>query len=297
MNAKRLSQILTSTLGGLLFMFLLILWLSLLPSGAYAESLSSLVTVVPINSGEPQITSNPPFTIYLPVVFKNFAGCSTIPSLFSPTNGSNLQTLIPLFQWDSGNNLQADAFHLDLSRNSGFTDIIDNLTFFQGHGAGNFRFSDNLDPGSINYWRTYLTCGGAKGPYSEVWSFTTGSGGIILPAPTLVSPTNGGVVPTTTVTLQWSPMSGATGYQVNWRKVGQGGYSTQSVTGTPNTIVWLSTSTTYEWWVSARNDYAFGVDSEKWRFTTPAGSSSVSIQDLNNTYVVDDGSAIIVFER
>jgi len=297
MNAKRFTQMLASTLGSLLFMSLLILWLSLLPPGAQAESLPSPATLVPTNGGEHQLASNPPFKIYLPVVFNQFGVCSTIPTLISPTNGSSLQTLIPLFQWDSGNNLQADTFRLDLSRNSGFTDIINSLSFFQGHGAGSFRFSENLDPASTIYWRAFLMCGGIQSPYSEVWSFTTGSGGTILTAPALVSPANGGVVPTTTVTLQWSPVSGATGYQVNWRKVGQGGSYTQPVTGTPSTIIWLSTNTTYEWWVSARNDYAFGVDSEKWRFTTPVGSSSVSTQDLNRSLVVKDGNTITVFER
>ena len=34
----------------------------------------------------------------------------------------------------------------------------------------------------------------------------------------------------------------------------------------------LTPNTTYEWWVSARNEYAIGADSPKWRFRTPATS-------------------------
>ena len=35
----------------------------------------------------------------------------------------------------------------------------------------------------------------------------------------------------------------------------------------------LSPNTTYEWWVQARNDYAWGDDSAHWTFTTgPSGA-------------------------
>jgi hypothetical protein len=297
MNAKRFAQVLASTLGGLLFASMLILWLSWLPSSAQAASLSSPAMVISTNSGEPQITSNPPFTIYLPVMFKGFEECSTTPTLISPTNGSSLNTLIPLFQWDSGNNPNADNLHMEVSRNSGFTQIFSSLYYNSAQGAGDFRFSDNFNPAATIYWRAFLICGDTQGPYSEVWSFTTGSGGTLLPAPALVAPANGNAVPAITVTLRWSPVSGAVEYVVHWRTLGQGGYSYESVTDTQTTLTWLGPNPTYEWWVSARNNFAIGADSEKWQFTTPGGSSSVSTQNLNRSSVVEDGNAIIVFER
>ena len=297
MNAKRFARVLASTLGGLLFASMLILSISLLPSGAQAASLLPPVPMVPVNSGEPRITSNPPFTIYLPVMLKNTQFCSTVPTLISPTNGSSLNTLIPLFQWDSGHNPDANDLHVDVSRNPGFTQIINTLYYNSAQGAGNFRFSGNFDPATILYWRAFLLCGSTQGPYSPVWSFTTGSGGTLLPTPALVAPANGNTVPTITVLLQWSSVSGAVAYQVHWRKVGQSGYIYDSVTGTQYTITWGSANTTYEWWVSAQNDYAFGADSVKWQFTTPAGFSSASTQELDHSFVVEDGSTTIVFER
>ncbi len=242
------------------------------------------------------ITFTPAFTTYLPAVFKGYGGCSTIPTLIGPTNGSNLSTLIPLFQWDSGNDPNATVLRLRVAKDPDFTQGVWSLWYGRGTGVGEFRFSRNLDPATTYYWRAWLLCGDTEGPYSDVWSFTTGSGGTILPAPTLVAPGNGSTVPTTTVTLQWSPVSGTVEYLVRWREVGQGGYTYNWVTETQTTISWLSANTTYEWWVSARNDYAIGADSETWQFTTPAGSSCVSLQDLNRSFVIEGGSTTIVFE-
>ncbi|HQE93470.1 MAG TPA: fibronectin type III domain-containing protein [Anaerolineae bacterium] len=244
-----------------------------------------------------EITFTPAFTSYLPAVFKGYGACSTIPTLMSPANGSSLSTLIPLFQWDSGNDPNATQLRLQVAKDPDFTQGVWSLWHGSGTGVGEFRFSRNLDPARAYYWRAWLLCGDTAGPYSDVWSFTTGSGGTILPAPTLVAPPNGSAVPTTTVTLQWSPVGGAVEYLVRWREVGQGGYNSDWVAETQTTIGWLSANTTYEWWVSARNDYAIGADSETWQFTTPAGSSSVSLQDLNCcSFVIEGGSTTIVFE-
>lgn len=234
------------------------------------------------------ITFTPAFTIYLPATFKNYGGCTTIPTLISPTNGGNLDTIAPLFRWDNGNNPNATMLRLEVAKNPGFTQTVWSLWSGGTSGVREFRFSENLDPATVYYWRAWLMCGDTQGPYSEVWSFTTGSGGTILPAPALVAPANGSAVPTTTVTLQWSSVSGAIEYLVHWREVGQGGYTWRRVNDTQTTISWLSVNTTYEWWISARNDYAIGTDSEKWQFTTPAGS--LSSPSVNYDFVLEDGS-------
>jgi hypothetical protein len=110
----------------------------------------------------------------------------------------------------------------------------------------------------------------------------------------LGAPANGSTVPTTTVTLQWSSVSGAVEYLVHWREVGEGGYTYRWVNDTQTTISRLSANTTYEWWISARNDYAIGADAEIWQFTTPAGALSLPSQDVNHDIIVieyDDTSA------
>ena len=231
------------------------------------------------------------------VIVQPPGGCSTIPTLLSPTNGSSLNTIAPLYRWDNGNNPSATTLRLQVAKDSGFTHVPGNLWYSTPHsGVAEFRFSRNLDPATTYYWRAWLVCGDTQGPYSAVWSFTTGSGGTILPAPALVAPANGSTVSTTTVTLQWLSVSGAVEYLTHWRRVGQQGYDYDWVNDTKSTV-WLSANTTYQWWVSARNDYAIGTDSETWQVTTPAGASSLSSRDLGHNIVVGDGSTSIISEE
>jgi len=225
-------------------------------------------------------------------------GCSTIPTLLNPTNGSSLNTIAPLYRWDNGNNPSATTLRLQVAKDSGFTHVPGDLWSSTPHsGVREFRFDENLDPATTYYWRAWLVCGDTQGPYSAVWSFTTGSGGTILSAPALVAPPNGSTVPTTTVTFQWSSVSGAVEYLVHWRTLDQAGHDYSWLNDTQMTNSWLSANTTYEWWVSARNDYAVGADSEKWQVTTSAGSSSLSSRDLGHNVVVGDGSTSIVSEE
>jgi hypothetical protein len=92
-------------------------------------------------------------------------------------------------------------------------------------------------------------------------------------------------------------VSGAVEYLVHWRTLDQAGHDYSWLNDTQMTNSWLSANTTYEWWVSARNDYAVGADSEKWQVTTPAGSSSLSSRDLGHNVVVGDGSTSIISEE
>jgi hypothetical protein len=46
-------------------------------------------------------------------------------------------------------------------------------------------------------------------------------------------------------------------------------------TETQTDVTSLRPNTTYEWWVRARNDYAWGAEPAHWHFTTgPSGSSA-----------------------
>jgi hypothetical protein len=42
-----------------------------------------------------EITFTPTCTNYLPALFEGYSGCSTIPALLSPVDGSSLSTLAP----------------------------------------------------------------------------------------------------------------------------------------------------------------------------------------------------------
>jgi len=79
--------------------------------------------------------------------------------------------------------------------------------------------------------------------------------------------------------------------------VGQPQTTFRWVTSDQIEVTWLETNATYEWWVTARSDYAHGIDSEIWQFTTPAGSSSalgnnpdraVLIEQEDDMYLVSE---------
>jgi hypothetical protein len=151
-----------------------------------------------------------------------------------------------------------------------------------------FRFGFNFSPATVYYWRASLRCGAVTGPSSVVWSFTTGSNGVLLPAPALIAPAPDSTVSATQVTLQWSTVAGAVEYLVAWQKVGETGpryYRWAS--GSSVTIGGLSPATTYEWWVAARNDYAIGESSVRWRFTTSATAATVAAPPAGAVTVVD----------
>jgi hypothetical protein len=210
----------------------------------------------------------PPFSLSLPLIMTGPRPCSVPPTLVSPANGSSLNTLIPMFEWNSGNDPSATQFMMYVAHDPGFTQVVSSLGYGSGQGPGNNRFWTNFDPASTYYWRAWLMCGeGIESPYSEVWTFTSGSGGTILPAPDLVAPANGTLLPGIDTTLQWSAVAGAVEYQVQWRKTGGGGYVqfTNSLQYNPYALI---AGSSYEWWSAARNDYAWGPNSALWNFTT-----------------------------
>jgi len=210
------------------------------------------------------------YTTYLPVVLKSVgAACSVRPTLINPANGSTLDTLVPLYVWNDGGDPAGTSARLQIAHDAAFTHGAGSLRSSM-RGEHEFRFSTNLDPGSTYYWRAWVMCGDVQGPYSEVWSFTTGSGGTIPPAPALTAPANSSTLPSTTVTLQWASVPGTVEYLVRWRRPDQSGYNYEW-TSEPQLVTWLEPHTTYEWWVSARNDYAIGTDSPVWQFTTGPG--------------------------
>ena len=260
-------------------MALLLAWAVSAVSAGHAISHPDRQNVVSTNTST--------FTIYIPATFGDYVGCTKSPALISPTNGSHLSTIAPLYRWDNGNNPIATEERLQVAKDPGFTQIVESL-WSSGNIAGvsQFRFPGNLAPATTYYWRARLVCGDRNGPYSEVWSFTTGSGGAVLPAPALVAPADRITVPNTTVTLQWSPVPGAVEYLLHWREVGETGLSYRWMNATKVTWRWRA-NTTYEWWVSARNDYAIGTDSEIWHFTTPAGSGSS--QGADHSFVLEEG--------
>jgi|GEM_PF-1472239 len=193
-----------------------------------------------------------------------WASCtSTIPTLISPANWSELTTIAPLFEWNPHTDSYMIMMMLEVATDAEFSDVVVNLIT----NSPLYRDSDNFDPATTYYWRTWMVCDEGDGPYSEVWAFTTGSGGVLPPAPELVSPPDGATVPlgSTPVRVTWSAVTGAEDYIVT-RRDRRGGTYTYSSTENYADISYLDENTTHEWRAIARNAYGYGAESEAQRF-------------------------------
>lgn len=122
-----------------------------------------------------------------------------------------------------------------------------NWTYIQGSPfSGTSATVDNLSPGTTYEWRVRANCG--NGNYSY-WSshvvFTT-SGSFSCTAPSELQTLN---ITQTTATWDWSPVSGAVSYSVQWRFAGGTWYNLPGGPWT-NTILnigGLQPGTAYEW--------------------------------------------------
>ena len=197
--------------------------------------------------------------------------CVTAPTLISPTNGAVLNTLVPVFRFDTGVQWNADHFELQVARDAAFSSMRYTASGPADPGVNEYDLHANLEPGVKFYWRARLKCGQTQAPWSAVWSFTTASGGTLPPAPTLTSPISGTLLTSWPVTLTWSAVPGAVEYHPAWRKpstpnVTFGQWTSDTQAQARN----LDPGTLYEWSVATRSGYGIGPSSAWWRFTTPS---------------------------
>ena len=198
-------------------------------------------------------------------------GCTTVPTLLAPENGATLATLNPLLQWDAGADPDATGVQVERSPDPTFSQDVHRHGQRQGQGISEWHVLDNLAPCRTYYWRAALTCDSTQGPWSEVWSFTTGCVGTILPGPTLVAPERGALIATLPAVLSWLPVEGAVEYRVCWTDVQEpyGAFCAWTQDTQIALTQWdIDPVKEYEWWVEARSEYAVGEESERWRFRT-----------------------------
>lgn len=232
--------------------------------------------------------------VYLPVLYTNFGKCLTSPTLLTPTNGAQLDTLIPTFWWDNGSYPNAERIRVQIATDPQMSvKIISFSGNHPGSGQAHYTFSINFSPGTTHYWQAYFECdGGFQSPFSDVWSFTTGSEGTLLPPPSLKAPANSTTLTTNAVTLEWNPVPEAVAYIVSYRPTGETWSIIQTEIDPQAEIDNLQSATTYEWWVRVRNDYGYSEDSEKWQFTTPTSAATSSSSALHKIKLVLENGVI-----
>ncbi len=147
-----------------------------------------------------------------------------------------------------------------------------NLPLYETGTSPQAQFN-NLNPGTRYFWRVIATVG-TQTATGTVWSFTTA--GMQSQAPDAVWPLNGVTVDATTLTLEWTSVSGATQYKVFFGSNVDNLplYTTVNAPTVKAAVFNLNPGTTYYWQVEAIVG-GNTATSTKFAFTTP-GSQTFS---------------------
>jgi hypothetical protein len=246
-------------IGLTMFTGLLSVLITMLGSPPVSLQAQSLTLTQPLSeNADPQIVASDSVTAYLPLVFRNYVTCLA-PTLISPTNGSLLNTLIPELKIQSNNSVGYST--IEYSHDPTFSVV--------SYATPGRRLWSNLLPATVHYWRAQSVCSypTSMSLYSNVFTFTSGSGGTLLPAPILLNPPNGAVGVDLPVALSWNAVPGAVEYQLWTHRIGDSFSFIETVTQTSR-ILYGWSNATIEWRVTARNDYAWGWVSSTWSFST-----------------------------
>ncbi|MCC7521836.1 MAG: fibronectin type III domain-containing protein [Flavobacteriaceae bacterium] len=178
-------------------------------------------------------------------LFIHTAFSQTPPSLFTPANGSTNQAISVNLDWSS------------VSGNTGYPYQIDTVSTFDSPQLISNTTANNISEVTINglsfgttyYWRVKTQTATGTSDWSTVFNFTTAN------SITLYSPTNGTTDQPIALTLDWSSLTGNTGYKYQYDTVNTFD-SPNLVTNTTATniseiyISNLAFNTTYYWRVA-----------------------------------------------
>jgi hypothetical protein len=239
------------------------------PSSLLVGVLVLAGVVVGLQAGTASRAGASPHMAYLPVAPRAHFSPGAAPVLLSPANLANLQTLVPQLAYDAGNDPDASESAVQVAVDEEFQGILLDGLAGTPRGRVNYTVWFNLEPSTTYYWRTWLNYGQDQGPFSEAWSFTTGSSGIIPQSPNPLDPADGGRVFPGQVLLDWSAVAEAQSYEVNWgRQSMQYFEHSLSVDSASARVAATERGTVYQWRVRARTGYAWSDWSETFTFTT-----------------------------
>lgn len=214
-----------------------------------------------------------------PTMFKTVVGP---PELYTPEDEAVNQALKPLFQWERVEG--AISYEINLSTSASFNQVDMGR---RGILANSFSFIDELEIGTLYYWRIRASNNEGTSVWSETFSFTTGGRGPTIPE--LVSPEDEAVMIDLPPTLVWNQSLRADSYlvQVSTNKNFIGYVvDAANVTDTTFEVDDLDNYREYYWRVAAVNDSGRSVWSEEWQFRTIAlipGDAPELWTPLNNT--------------
>jgi hypothetical protein len=122
--------------------------------------------------------------------------------------------------------------------------IVGASTWSATTSATNSVTISGLTPGSNYEFHVQVVCSTGTSSFSSSGTFTTTT--ITCPVPTGFSATS---ITTTSAMLNWTAVTGAIGYTVDYRIAGTSGWSYTTTSGTSVTVTGLSSGTVYEYQV------------------------------------------------
>ncbi|HVG60033.1 MAG TPA: endopeptidase, partial [Hyalangium sp.] len=190
----------------------------------------------------------------------------TTPSAVSPANGAIGVDFAAVLDWSD---VTGALYDVQVATDSAFTNVVASAS---GLGASTWTVTPGLSANSTYFWRVRSgnSCGGSSA-WSAASSFTT-RGCATLAAPTLSSPANGATGVSSSAALDWTDVTGATGYEVQVASDSAFGNIVASNTAL-TASTWtvspaLSANTTYHWRARAKDSCGVGAYSSAFSFTT-----------------------------
>ncbi|MDZ4679617.1 MAG: fibronectin type III domain-containing protein [Saprospiraceae bacterium] len=161
-------------------------------------------------------------------------------------------------------------------------------TWSTGTTSNTFLIISGLNAGTTYEFQVRAVCSSLTGAFSASANFTTTA------AQSCGTPAglNATAVTTTTATLNWSSVSGATSYNVQWRQVGTTTWNTGSTGGLSFNISSLSSGTTYEFQVQAVCSSGPGSFSASANFTTSSAQTCGTPAGLNATAITASSATL-----
>lgn len=189
-----------------------------------------------------------------------------VPSLTSPADGSTTGDDTPSFGW--GSVFGGTTYAIQADDDPGFGSAeIDDIT------AGTFYTATIPLPDATYHWRVQALNACDTGAWSSPWQLTVDSTCLIAISPTLSLPAQGASTCDATPAFAWSPVSGATSYQVQVDESDSGFPSPLIDTTMSNPDYTPGTELlpdTYHWRARACNECGCGPWSSAWNVTITA---------------------------
>ena len=219
--------------------------------------------------------------------FTTSVAVAQVPSLLSPLNNATSVSTTATLVW--AKSAGAASYRLQVATDSTFVSgiVVNDTTI-----VDTTRQVPGLAYVTRYFWHVNAKNAGGVSAFSNVYVFTTSTAG--PPAPSLTSPANLASAQPTTVTFNWSAVTGATEY--HFQLATDSTFATglikndSSLTSNSRTVVGLAIYTKYFWRVRAKNTGGFGAYSSTWSFLTamPVPAQVLLSSPANNAVVQGD---------